>query len=82
MRLLVDLVIAFTLAEAAVLALRHHLTRRGASPGRVLPNLASGLFLLLALRISLGGDDGLWIGACLGASGIAHALDMRARRGR
>ena len=81
MTLLVDLVIAFILAEAAFLTLRHRRTGRGEPPVRTLPNLAAGFFLLLALRVALGGG-GIWIAACLGGSGIAHALDGLARQRR
>ena len=79
---LVDLAIALTLAEAAFLVLRHRQTGRGSSPALVLPNLAAGAFLLIGLRAALAGGGFVWIAACLAGSGIAHALDLRARQGR
>ncbi len=75
-RLLVDLVIAFTLLEAAFLVLRHRLSGCGPAPGLVLPNLASGFCLLLAVRVALAGGDWVWLAACLAGSGVAHAADV------
>lgn len=62
-----------------MLVARHRLTGRGPAPRDILPSLAAGLCLAVALRLALGGVEGMWILACLVGAGIAHMLDMRAR---
>jgi hypothetical protein len=79
MAALVDFVIGLTVLEAVVLTWRRRRTGRGPEPSRLLPNLASGLCLLIGLRLALAGLGGVWIAACLAGSGVAHVLDMRAR---
>ena len=77
---LIDLVIAMTLLEGVLLAAYHRLTGRGVAPRDLLPALASGLVLMLALRAAMGGAaGGAWLAAALLASGLAHALDLRRR---
>lgn len=73
-----DFVLAVLAAEVVFLAI----TRRGARKptiGALLPNLAAGLFLVLALRSAVTGDGVLPIAAFLGAAGVAHLLDLRRR---
>lgn len=41
--------------------------------------LASGAFLLLALRVALTGGGWMWIAALLGAAFAVHLLDLRRR---
>lgn len=72
---LVDLVLLVSLLELAWLLLRRPATTRG-----LLPNLLAGLSLCLALRLSLGGAGLAWIAPCLMAAGVAHLLDLQARR--
>ena len=76
---LVDLVIAMTVLEAAALAIHHRLTGRGVAPRDFLPNLVSGLALMLALRAAIGGTAGGWLPAALLLAGLAHAVDLRRR---
>ncbi len=63
-----DWIIAGMVLEACGLVALHRLTSRGVSPGALLPNLCSGVCLLLAMRLALGG---VWWGyvslALLGA---------------
>lgn len=71
---LVDVVIAVTLAEAAVLlALRGR--GRTPPPSRWLPNVVSGLCLMAALRATLTGAGLGWLVAGLVGAGVAHAVD-------
>lgn len=77
---IVDLILALTLIEALVLWLRHRWTGRGPAPARLLPTLAAGVFLLLALRLALTGAPWPWLGTSLAAAGLCHLLDLRARR--
>jgi hypothetical protein len=80
----VELAIAFTLAEGAVLLGWHRLTGRGLAPRQLLPMLGAGLFLMLALRASVAGATLGPVAAALAAAGLAHALDLARRweRGR
>jgi hypothetical protein len=73
---LVEFIIALTVLEAVALLAYHRLTGKGLSPGHYALNLASGLFLMLAVRsVLLGGD---WRGTvlCLSAAGLAHGTDL------
>jgi hypothetical protein len=78
---LVDLILILVAVEAGGLLVYGRSCRRGVSPGDLLPNLFAGVFLLLALRLSLGGAG--WPLCCgsLAAAGIAHLADL-ARRWR
>ena len=77
---LVEVVIGFTLLEAAVLLWLDRRAGRGVAPRDFLANMMSGLCLMLALRAHDAGTAvvGLW----LLAAGVAHATDlvMRWRR--
>jgi hypothetical protein len=76
------LIVAVLLAEAAfllVVAWRRR-RRRSAPPLReLLPTLASGLFLVLALEAALAQSGWLWIGGWLVAALAAHLVDLRVR---
>ena len=80
---LVDLVLLLTALEAAALTLYHRRTGRGIAPGALLPNLAAGACLLLALRAALraalGGAGWPPIALALLGSLLAHLLDLRRR---
>jgi hypothetical protein len=76
---LVDLILIIVAVEAACLLLYWRSRRRGVSPGDLLPNLCAGGFLLLALRLSLGGAGWQLCCASLGAAGIAHLVDLNRR---
>lgn len=77
---IVDFAIAVALVETLVLVLRHRRTGRGIAPADLLPNIAAGLCLMLALRAALVQADWVWIVAPLAASGVAHVLDLRRRQ--
>jgi hypothetical protein len=72
---LVDLVLLVSLSELLWLC-----WRRPTGLRHLLPNLAAGLSLALALRLGLGGAGLLWVAPCLMAAGASHWLDLRARR--
>lgn len=76
---LVDLAIAFILAEAALLLVYRRLTGRGPAMRDCLPNLAAGLCLMLAARAAFAPDPGLQVAGWLLAAGAAHAIDMKRR---
>jgi hypothetical protein len=75
----VDLVLAMVVLEALALGLLWRRTGRGVPPGSLLPFLAAGAALLLALRGALTGAGWMWIGLCLLGSLVAHAVDLRSR---
>lgn len=77
---IVDFAIAVAIIETLVLVLRHRRTGRGLAPGDLLPNIAAGLCLMLALRAALAQAGWVWIVAPLAASGVAHVLDLRRRQ--
>ena len=76
---LVDLVLLVVLIEVGVLIAFWRKTGRGVRPSSLLPNLAAGVFLLIALRLALAGYGWMPIAACLAASGVAHAVDLKQR---
>ena len=76
---LVDLILALVVVEVIVLALYWRATRRGVPLADLLPNILAGAFLLLALRLSLGGFGWQPCCACLAAAGVAHLVDLRRR---
>ena len=74
-----DFIVAGMLAEALGLAALFRWRRQGVPPTALLPNLASGICLLLAMRLAL---SGLWWGfvaACLLGALLLHLLDLRLR---
>jgi hypothetical protein len=76
---LVDLILVLTAIEAAGLVLYWRSRGRGIAPLDLLPNLLAGAFLLLALRLALGGAG--WELCCgsLAAAGLAHIVDLGRR---
>lgn len=77
--LLLDVILVLTALEALVLTLHHNRTGAGVAPMDVLPNLASGLCLMLALRSALAGWAWPFTLGGLAASGLLHAWDLRRR---
>ena len=76
---IVDLILLLVLAEAAALLALHRATGRGPPPAALLPNLAAGACLLLALRAGLRGATWPVVAACLLGSLVAHLADLRSR---
>lgn len=76
---IVDLVIAFTLAEAVLLALYHRRTGMGVPVREFGVNMLSGLCLMVALRLALSPVWWGWVLASLLAAGLAHGADLRRR---
>ena len=73
----VDLLLLLVAVEAVALVLYHRWTGRGVRPRSVLLNLASGAFLLLAMRAGFGGAWWVWTSMCLAMAGLLHAADLR-----
>ncbi|MEY4208348.1 MAG: hypothetical protein RLZZ20_1500 [Pseudomonadota bacterium] len=76
---LVDFVLAVTLVEAALLVLWKVRTGRGMPVGDVLAMLLPGMWLMLALRSVISGDDGLITASYLLAAGVSHGGDLLRR---
>jgi hypothetical protein len=90
---LIDLIVMFTLIEAAVLAVWRRRSRRPAnSPGKgpaadgrtsgfaaIGLMLLPGICLLLAVRAALAGVPWPWVPMALTAALVAHLLDLRSR---
>lgn len=72
----VDLVIGVTLCEGLFLAWWHRRSRAGVAPGEYLPNMVSGLCLMMALRVVLVGGPGPSMLIWLTAAGLAHGTDL------
>lgn len=73
---LVDGIVALTLAEFAVIVWLYRRRRCGISPNEIGLNIASGLALMIALRIALTGGQHWAILGCLAAAGLLHSLDI------
>ncbi len=75
----VDLVIILTICEGGFLVWLRRRTGRGLSFADVVGNLAAGVFLMLALRSALVGDDWRVIAICLALALVAHLGDLSRR---
>jgi hypothetical protein len=76
---IVDLILAFTAIEVAFFCVVRARTGRGVAPLELCVTLASGMFLMLALRCALVGAAWRWIALCLFASLVAHICDLYRR---
>ena len=76
---IVDLVLAITALEAALLLAYHRRTGRGPAPKDVVGMLLAGACLMLALREALVGAEWRWIALWLAAAFVAHLNDLRRR---
>ena len=77
--LALDVILVFVLIESAGLVLFHRRTGRGIATNALLGNLAAGFFLMLAVRLALGGTSEALIAGCLLAALVAHLVDLAAR---
>jgi hypothetical protein len=74
-----DLILLAMLLEGAGLVLLYRLRGRGIAPAALLPNLASGMCLILAMRLYASGVAWPFVSlALLGALGL-HVIDVRAK---
>ena len=63
--------------EACVLVALYRWGGRGVAPVAVLPNLGSGMCLLLAMRLALGGAWWGWVSLALLSALCLHLGDLR-----
>ena len=73
---MVDLVMLLTLLEGLGLMCYFRVTGRGLAPRDCLPNLASGILLLLAVRNALTGSAWWWISGYMLIAGVVHGFDV------
>ena len=71
-----DWILAAMLLEGAGLTLTYRLTGRGVRPAVLLANLCSGMCLLLAMRLALGGAWWGFVSAALLGALCFHAGDL------
>jgi hypothetical protein len=76
---LIDIVMVITLLEGAFLLTLHRTTGLGVAPRDFVLNMASGLCLMLALRLALSGAGWQVSALCLMAAGGLHAVDIYKR---
>lgn len=76
---IIDLIIALVVLEALALLGLRRLARRPSDVLALLPTLASGLLLLLALRAAIADLEWQLIGAPLALALVAHLVDLRVR---
>jgi hypothetical protein len=76
---IVDIVLAITAIEAALLIAYHRRTGRGPAPADLFGNLLSGVCLMLALRAALVDAWWGWVALWLLAAFGAHLSDLRRR---
>ncbi len=79
MILIVDGILCLIVLEAVALLLLHRASGAGLSPRLALSTLVPGFFLLLAMRLALGGCAWFVVCGALFAALCAHAADLRAR---
>lgn len=78
----VDLALLLLAIELVVLLVYRKRTGHGAAARDVIPAIAAGACLLLALRAALTDAPAIWIALAMGAALPAHLLDLHQRRRR
>lgn len=76
---MIDLILVLVVAEAIALTVLWMRTGRGVSPRKLLPNLASGVALMLAVRAALTGAPWTQVALFLTVSFAAHVADIAVR---
>jgi hypothetical protein len=76
---LVDVILLLVVGEIVALMLLWRWKRRGIPPADLIPNVLAGAFLLLTVRLVLGGAGWIVCSACLAAGGIVHVIDITRR---
>jgi len=73
---IIDWILAGMILEGCVLAALYGRSGRGVAPRLLLPNLASGMCVLLAMRLVLGGAWWGFVSAALLFALIFHVRDL------
>ncbi len=72
-----DLILVGMALEAIGLTLLYCITGRSVRPARLLPNLLSGMCLVLAMRVGTGGAWWGWVSLSLLGALAFHLVDVR-----
>lgn len=75
----IEWILVLVVVEALALFALHRLTGRGPAAADLLPNLAAGACLLLAVHAALLDRPWVWVAAPLAAGLLAHLLDLSRR---
>jgi hypothetical protein len=76
---IIDLIILLVVIEMAALLLLHRRTGQGPRPKSILPTLASGLLLMLALRAAIAELRWEFIALPVTLALVTHLVDLRQR---
>lgn len=76
---LVDGILLLVVAEVIALMLLWRWRRQGIAPADLIPNVLAGGFLLLTVRLVVGGAGWMACSASLAAAGVAHLVDIKHR---
>lgn len=76
---LIEVILLGMVVEGVALLAWHGRAGNGIAPRALLPNLAAGGCLLLAMRLALGDAGWPWIACCLAGALVAHVVDLRRR---
>ena len=76
---LVDGILLLVAGEIIALTLLWRWRRQGIAPADLIPNVLAGGFLLLTVRLVLGGAGWMACSASLAAAGAAHLIDITRR---
>ncbi len=76
---ILDWILLAMAAEAAVLWAVYRVSGRGLAPAALLPTIGAGFFVMLSMRLALGGGAWLLVGLALLAALGLHVLDLGVR---
>lgn len=76
---IIDLILLLMVVEVIALLVWRHFTGAGVAPGALLPFLAAGVCLMLAVKFALTGQDWTYVATALGGAFIFHLADVTCR---
>jgi hypothetical protein len=76
---IIDIILALVVLECVAVVAAYRLGLAGVRPRALLPTLASGLLLLLALRAAIADAGWILIAAPLTLALVAHVIDLAER---
>lgn len=76
---IIDMILLLMVAEVIVLFVWRHFTGVGVAPRVLLPFLAAGVCLMLAVKFALTGKDWTHVALALGGAFIFHLTDVSYR---
>jgi hypothetical protein len=76
---IIDIILALMALETVVLLAFHRVTGRGVAPRALLPFMAAGVCLMLALKAALTGGGWQAVAGLLSLAFVAHLADIALR---